>query len=308
MSAPMSRHSGGRLAGAVSRAGALGLFGGTNPAGEGWLRGEIELAKASSGDRPFGVGFVTHLIPVFPALFELALHERVPVIAFSFADPTPWLATAKDSGAAVICQVQTVEDAEQAVAAGTDLLVVQGNEAGGHTGRANLIPLLLRVLRDFPDVPVLAAGGMASGQGLAAVLAAGADGAWIGTCLLATDECVEVPESYKQALVAASSEHTVYTEVFDILDEALFGIPPWPDHIAGRAIANDMLARWHGNEAELRTRLDEVLPEYQRSMAANDARNSAIWAGESVDFVSEIRPAGDVVADICREAERLLQR
>ncbi len=242
-----------------------------------------------------------------PALFDVAITERVPVIAFSFADPSPWIPRAKDVGSTVICQVQSIDGAAQAMAAGADILVVQGNEAGGHTGRANLMPLLLRVLRDYPDVPVLAAGGIASGAGLAAVLAAGAAGAWLGTALIATPECVEVSEAYKQMIVAARSEQTVFTEVFDILDEATFGIPPWPRPIAGRAVANEFITAWHGREDSLRAKLADVLPLYQESLGKRDVANTAVWAGESVDFVNAIRPVADVVEEICREAECLLR-
>jgi nitronate monooxygenase len=245
---------------------------------------------------------------MFPTLFDLAIEERVPVIAFSFADPSPWVARAKDSGAKVICQVQSVSGAAEAVAAGTDVLVVQGNEAGGHTGRANMMPLLLRVLRDYPNIPVLAAGGIASGRGLAAVLAAGADGAWLGTALLSTHECVEVSDSYKHMLVNARSEDTLFTEIFDILDQGAFGIPPWPNQIAGRAIANKFVKRWHGAEDVLRTKIAEVSTAYQRALAENDLEGIAVWAGESVDFITEIRPVSDVIQSLCREADQLLGR
>lgn len=261
-----------------------------------------------SSGRPFGVGFITHLIPVFPTLFDVAIEERVPVIALSFADPAPWAARAKESGATVICQVQSAGDAEQAVAAGADMLVVQGNEAGGHTGRSNLMPLLVRTIRDHPDLPVLAAGGIAGGAALAAVLAAGADGAWLGTALLATDECVEVSDAYKAAIVNARSEQTVFTEVFDILDEAAYGIPPWPEHVAGRAITNEMIEAWHGNEAGLRASISDVLPGYEQALVDGDLAKAAVWAGESVDFVNAVRPAAQVIEEICREAEGLLDR
>lgn len=306
MSAPMSLHSSGALAGAVTRAGGLGLFGATNPAGAEWLQAQIRLARSLCDGRPFGVGFITHLIPVFPDLFDVALEERVPVVALSFADPAPWAARAKAAGAKVICQVQSVASAEQALAAGADVLVAQGNEAGGHTGRANLMPLLLRLVRDFPQLPVLAAGGIASGGALAAVLAAGADGAWLGTALLATEESDAVSEDYKRRLVAARSEDTRYTGVFDRLDEAAFGIPPWPAGIAGRALVNTLIEQWHGREQELAARLDGVLPAYRQALAARDPDRTAIWAGESVDFVQRIRPVAEVLDEICADAERLL--
>ena len=284
------------------------MFGGTNPAGEDWLRAQIEIARSMSGDRPFGVGFITHFIPVLPTLFDVAIDERVPVISFSFADPSPWLTRAKAAGATVICQVQSVKDAEIAVAAGTDILVVQGNEAGGHTGRANLMPLITRVVNDYPHIPVMAAGGIASGRALAAVLAAGADGAWIGTALIASHECVEVPDDYKKMIVAAKSEDTVFTQVFDILDEAVFGIPPWPDRIAGRAILNDFLKEWHGSEGKLKANLDEVSAAYQQAVTDADLNRTAVWAGESVDFVNAVRPVSQILQEMCDDAEPLIDR
>ncbi|MCH6556503.1 MAG: accessory factor UbiK family protein, partial [Chloroflexi bacterium] len=117
-----------------------------------------------------------------------ALEAKAPVIAFSFSDPQPWLARAKAAGAITMCQVQTMEAAREAVAAGADILVAQGNEAGGHTGRLAMLPFLTRVLEEFPDVPVLAAGGIGSGRALAAALTAGADGVWSGTAFLSAPE------------------------------------------------------------------------------------------------------------------------
>ena len=139
MSAPMSNHSGGQLAAAVSGAGGLGTFGGSNAFGPDWLRQQIALIRSQT-DRPFGVGFITQLIETDPVNFEIVLEERAPVIVFSFTDPQPWLGRAKDAGAVTICQAQS---AELAVQAGADVLLAQGNEAGGHTGQMNLLPLLV---------------------------------------------------------------------------------------------------------------------------------------------------------------------
>ena len=129
----MTNHSGGQLAAAVSQAAGLGSFGGIKPAGPDWVREQIRYIRSQT-DKPFGVGFLTQLLPDSPQSFEIALDERAPVIAFSFADPQPWLTRAKQAGAITVCQVQSLEDATGAVAAGTDVLVVQGNAAGGHTG------------------------------------------------------------------------------------------------------------------------------------------------------------------------------
>ena len=134
MSAPMSNHSGGRLAAAVSAAGGLGTFGGSNDFGLPWLREQIAYVRSQT-DRPFGIGFITHLIEGNPANFEAVLEEGVPVVIFSFSDPRPWLERAKSAGAIAVCQAQTLEGAQAAVDAGADVLLAQGNEAGGHTGR-----------------------------------------------------------------------------------------------------------------------------------------------------------------------------
>jgi len=308
MSSPMAMHSGGLLAGATTQAGGLGLFGAINPGGgPQWLAEQIRLARDMCGEKPFGVGFITQMIPVFPDMFELALEENVPVITFSFDDPAQWLERARANGATTICQVQSVEGAAQAVAAGTDLLVVQGNEAGGHTGVANLMPLLLRILKDYPDTPILAAGGIASGHSLAAVLAAGAAGAWIGTALMATPECDQVPDEFKQLLLKARSEDTVFTRVFDILDEAAYGIPPWPVPIGARVITNKTTDELHGKEDLLQANLQQHLPAYQQALAEGDLTRKGIFAGESVDFVNEIRPVAQVLETICSEAEQALK-
>ncbi len=285
----------------------MGLFGATNPAGPDWLREQIKIARDMSGDRPYGVGFISHLVPVFPELLDVALSEGVPIVAFSFSDPSPWVARVKEAGATAICQIQKVEDAKIAVEAGADILVVQGNEAGGHTGRANLMPLLARVVDEYPNVPVMAAGGIASGRSLAAVLAAGADGAWLGTRLLATHECDEVSSDYKQMLVSARSEDTVHTQVFDFLDEASFGIPPWPQGIAGRAVLNHFLRERHGREEDLRSKLGEIQPLYGQALTENDVSRTAIWAGESVDGIDSVRGVSDVIHEICNDAQQLLE-
>src|SRR5262249_57427830 len=109
------------------------------------------------------------------------------------------------------CQVQTMHHAQEAVSAGADILVAQGNEAGGHTGSMNLLPFLALVVERFPEVPVLAAGGIASGRTLAAILAAGAEGAWLGTALPATPEAIEVSEDHKERIVQSNPVRILFT-------------------------------------------------------------------------------------------------
>src|SRR5439155_16238886 len=174
-----------------------------------WVRGEVERIRSETG-RPFGIGFITNFIPMLTPLFDAAIEAKPSVIAFSFGSPGPYADKAKAAGAKVMCQVQSMAHARDAITAGADVLVAQGNEAGGHTGTMNLLPLLVSVLDAFPDTPVLASGGISSGRSLAAVLAAGADGAWVGTAFLATPECVEVPEDNNKTIVKRGAEATTF--------------------------------------------------------------------------------------------------
>ncbi len=122
ISAPMSGHSGGGLAAAVSRAGGLGSFGATDQRGPDWVRAQISAIREET-DRPFAVGYITPFMAFMEDNFRVALEEHVPAVMFSFSDPQPWLGMAKEAGAITICQVQSMELAEQATDAGTDVLV-----------------------------------------------------------------------------------------------------------------------------------------------------------------------------------------
>ena len=301
MSAPMSNHSGGRLAAAVSEAGGLGAFGGTNDFGPEWLREQIAYVRGQTG-RAFGVGFITQLIEYNTTNFDIALEEKVPVFVFSFADPAPWLPRAKDAGAVTICQVQSLELAQQSVDAGADALLAQGNEAGGHTGEMNLLPLLVALAERFPDVPVLAAGGITTGRALAGVLGAGGEGASLGTAVLATPEAVEVPETFKERIVLSDGQDTVFTRVYDLL-----GTRPWPDGIAGRVFRNRLVREWDERDAEILAHREELASDVAAARAAGDTELSAVYMGQGAGHVNAIRPAAEVVREICEDAERILR-
>jgi nitronate monooxygenase len=295
MSAPMAQHSGGTLAAAVSAAGGLGSFGGVQPEkGPEWIRSEIATIRAST-DRPFAVGFITQFIPLVAPLFEATLAEQPAAVTLSFTDPGPWIGPCKDAGAKVICQVQTFEGAELAMAGGADVLVAQGTEAGGHTGMMSLLPFLAGVVERYPGVPVLAAGGISNGRALAAALTAGADGAWLGTVFLATPEAVEVDEIHKQMIVDSDGEDTVFTRAYDIAYGA-----SWPAPIGGRVRRDSFTDEWSEREAELRQKTAE-------SAASTAPETSARYYGQSARFVTGIRPAAEVVRSLSEEAERILR-
>ena len=301
MSAPMSNHSGGQLAAAVSKAGGLGTFGGTNDLGAAWLREQLAYIRSET-DRPFGVGFITQLMDLDPTNFEIALEEEVPVIIFSFADPQPWLGRAKSAGAVTICQVQSLELAEMAVDAGADMLLAQGNEAGGHTGSMNLLPLLVDLVERYPDVPVLAAGGITTGRALAAILAAGAQGASLGTALLPTPEAVEVPDSFKQRIVLSDGQDTTFTRLYDLL-----GTRPWPEGIAGRVYTNRLVREWDGRDAEILAQREELASDVAAGRARQDPEVSSVYMGQGAGHIKAIRPAAEVVREICEGADGILR-
>jgi nitronate monooxygenase len=290
MSAPMAMHSGGTLAAAVSTAGGVGSFGGihmTEPPG--WVAEQAALVRERT-DRPFAIGFITPFLALTEPYFQAALDARPAAIAFSFSDPGDWARRAQAVGCRVICQVQSFADAEAAVGAGADVLVAQGTEAGGHTGTMSLLPLLAGVAETHPEVVLLAAGGIGSGRTLAAALLAGADGAWLGTALLATHEAVEIDEDYKVAIVASDGGDTVFTRAYDIASGM-----PWPGAIGERVRRDAFTDEWTEREAELRRVREDVVP------------GAAVRYGQSARFVASVVPAAEVVRRISADAEQILR-
>ena len=291
MSAPMAMHSGGTLAAAVSSAGGLGSFGGIHAAqSPEWVTEQADKVRAAT-DRPFAIGFITPFLNHVEPYFAAALDARPDVIALSFSDPGPWVDRVRAAGCRLVCQVQTLDDADLAVAAGADVLVAQGTEAGGHTGTMALLPLLVGVADRHPNVPLLAAGGIGNGRTFAGALLAGADGAWLGTPFLATQEAIEIDDDYKAAIVASDGGDTVFTRAYDIASGM-----PWPGGIGARVRRDAFTEEWADREAELR--------EHRADIATSD---SPRYYGQSAAFVDGVRTAADVVHGLCDDAERILR-
>ena len=240
--APMGGVSGGALAAAVSKAGGLGLVGG----GYGdprWLERELQLVAGATG-KPWGVGVITWAVG--EDIVRLALSYRPAAVLLSFGDPAPFGALVKEAGIRLICQVQDVAGARQAAAAGADVIVAQGTEAGGHGSRRATLPLVPAVADAVAPVPVLAAGGIADGRGVAAALMLGAQGAVLGTRFCASSEALW-PDWAKKQLVAGGGDETSRSRVFDIAR----GLD-WPAPYTGRALRNAFADAWDGREEALR--------------------------------------------------------
>ena len=201
----------------------------------------------------------------------------------------------------MLCQVRTVEAARHAATAGVDFITAQGTEAGGHTGLVSTLALVPKVVDAVAPVPVIAAGGIADGRGIAAALMLGADGVWIGTRFLATIEC-GVSDAYKARVIDATGDDTVLTDVFDIAAGM-----PWPDGVSGRAIRNQFVERWEHREDELRAWAIEHRAEYRQLGPEAETAEKAIWAGEAASFVTRIESAADVVRDLAADAANVLR-
>lgn len=297
--APMAGVAGGRLAAAVSAGGGFGMVGvggATEPA---TIRAEGQVA-ADAG-QPFGVGLMAWVLTQRPDQFDAAVAAGPRLVSVTFGDYRPWVGRLHELGILAATQVGDVQAARVAVDHGVDVVVARGAEAGGHgTDTVGTLPLLQGVL-DAVDVPVLAAGGIATARGVAAALAAGAAGVWIGTALLACPEAAASPEA-RARVRAASETDTVYSRVFDIAQ----GLA-WPPEFGGRALSNRFTERWLGREDELAAD-PEARDELVAAREARDFDTAYIYAGQAVGLVTQERSATQVVADLGQGAELLLAR
>lgn len=238
--APMAAVSGGRLAAAVSRAGGLGFIGGGYGT-RAWLERELALA----GQARVGVGFIAWALARRPSRLDLALERRPAAILLSFGNAVPFAARVRQARIPLLVQVQTLAQAKAALDAGADILVAQGTEAGGHGGARATLPLVPAVVDIAGAVPVVAAGGIADGRGLAAALMLGAAGALCGTAFYSAAESL-APDGAKQAALATGGDETVRSRLFDHAR----GLD-WPPDWTLRARRNRFFDRWAGHETAI---------------------------------------------------------
>jgi nitronate monooxygenase len=295
--APMGGVSGGHLAATVSNAGGLGLVGGGygDPT---WLRTELSRVKEGT-EQPWGVGLITWSVD--RSVVELVLGYQPHAVMLSFGDPRPYVSAIKSAGCKLICQVQGLAETQLAQDAGADIIVAQGTEAGGHGAHRATLPLVPAVVDAVAPTPVVAAGGIADGRGLAAALMLGAHGTLIGTRFYASVEALG-PDGAKQRIIAAHGSKTARTCVFDIVRGYA-----WPPGYSGRALRNRFIERWHGRESELAAELEPERAAYQVAAREGDCDTAVVWAGEGVDLIKSVEGAAALVARISSEAEARLR-
>jgi nitronate monooxygenase len=293
--APMGVVSGGSLAAAVSRAGGLGMLG----AGYGdryWIAREW----ARAGNARIGCGFITWSMAKRPWLLSSVLLLRPAAVMLSYGDPRPFGDAIRTAGARLICQVQSVAQACEAREAGADIIVAQGTEAGGYGLFEPLFTLLPKVVGACPDIPVVAAGGVADGRGLAAAIMMGAEGVLMGTRFYASQEA-EGDLEVKRCLLAAGSGQTVRATVFGHSSD-----DQWPAPYTCRVLRNRNAARLPGTEAKLEAHCEASEREHAKAGERGHADGALVIAGESCSLIKDIPPAGDIVSRIVMEAERLI--
>src|SRR4051794_39916948 len=309
--APMGGAVGPSLVAAVSNAGGLGMLVLWRADAE-TIRRQVRETRALTS-RPFAV----NLNLEFPQEERLAvcLDEGVPIISFFWRDPSSLVSRAKSAGATVLHTVGTAAEAKRAVDCGVDIVVAQGWEAGGHVrGTVATMPLIPAVVDAISPTPVVAAGGIADGRGLAAALALGAAGAWIGTRFLASEEA-PINERYLERLLAASENDTVFLEnLFDVR---------WPD-APHRTLRNKTVEAWEAagrprsgqrpgeGEVVATSRSSGPVVRYQSYTPVTDVEGDidalSLWAGQGVGLVSKVQPAGDIVREIVDEAQLILRK
>lgn len=235
-----------------------------------------------------------------PGLLELALRHEPAAVMFSFGDCAPFVESVRAAGTKVICQVQTLAQAREAAALGADVIVAQGTEGGGHGGSRSTFTLVPAVVDAVAPIPVVAAGGIADGRGLAAALMLGAAGVLIGTRFFASEEALGHANA-KRFIVDSEGDATLRTRVFDIVRGY-----SWPEHITGRVPLNAFSTRWHGREAALYADLERQQADYRQAAERGDTDTGVVFAGEAVDLIDTVEPAGNIVERIVAQAADLL--
>jgi enoyl-[acyl-carrier protein] reductase II len=282
-----------RLAAAVSNAGGLGVVAGAM-LDKDHFRAELRECKRLTS-KTFGADLLlAEGMPGTEELIEVMFEEKVPVFVSGLGSPGPWMERMHEAGMKVVALVGNVRHAQRCAADGVDIIVAQGHEAGGHTGRVAALALVPQVVDAVKQIPIVAAGGISDGRGMVAALALGACGVLVGTRFIATHEAA-VHLNYKQKLVNMGDDDTVITKAYT--GKTL------------RNIRNQYTEEWKQREGEIKPfpfQFFEAGENLVKAIRDGDMDHGLAPAGQGSGLVHEIVPAGQVVTDIMREAEEVL--
>lgn len=287
--AQIARHE---LVSAVSNAGALGILasGGVSPEE---LRKEIQQCKELT-DKPFAVNLML-MMPNIDEIIDVVIEEGVKIVTTGAGTPRKFMPRLKEAGIKVIPVIPSVKAAVKMEELGCDAVVVEGMEAGGHVGTSTTMALLPQVTSAV-NIPVIAAGGIADGRGMAAAYCLGASGVQMGTVFLASEEC-PVTDAYKNMIVEAVDTSTTLTG-------EKFGAPV-------RCIKNELTKRYHELEEQSSTlmELEELtLGSLRRAVYDGDVENGSVMAGQIAGLVTEVRSVKNIIEDVMKEAQEVLER
>ncbi|MHC6595228.1 NAD(P)H-dependent flavin oxidoreductase [Arthrobacter sp. C152] len=294
--------SGPALAAAVSTAGALGSLGGALRTSEELRAGIRHIRELTDG--PFAVNFTQPWLQGHPESLDIALDLGAPVVSLALGDPGDLPAKAHAAGALFIQQVHTVQQARLAVDRGADVIIAQGAEAGGFGGTVSSFVLLPQVVDTVAPVPVLAAGGIADGRGVAAAMALGAQGVNVGTRFLASVEA-SISEDWKRALVAAEAPDAVKVEVWD-------DIFPKPANgafdVVPRALRTPFISKWQTDRTGAARQAAGLQEDLAAGMREGRMEEYVPFTGQSAGLISSILPAAVIVEQLVAEAVGALTR
>ena len=288
------------LVAAVSNAGGFGTLG-TSAFNAAQLDAEIGAIRERTA-KPFGVNHL--LFQMKEDMFAVTLRARPAVAAFAWArkdqNLRDYFQRAHDAGCKVMYMAGEVPEALRAADAGADVLVAQGTEAGGHVGWMAALPLVPMMVKAVAPLPVLSAGGIADGRGVAAALALGAEGVLLGTRFMATPEA-PIHANYKQVIVKSDGHDTVLTEIPDLASQRV-----WPGAMS-RTQRNQFIERWSGREWALRQNAAEVGKQVAAARAAGDINNASLSFGQDAGLIDSIKSVREVVGEIIAEAEGIIK-
>jgi NAD(P)H-dependent flavin oxidoreductase YrpB (nitropropane dioxygenase family) len=287
------------LVAAVSNAGGFGTLG-TSAFNAAQLKTEIASIRERT-EKPFGINHLLFQIP--EETFAVTLRAQPAVVAFAWArkdqDLREYFERAHDAGSKVMHMVGEVPEALRAAEAGADVIVAQGTEAGGHVAWMASLPLVAMMAKAVAPLPVLSAGGIADGRGVAAALALGAEGVLLGTRFMATLEAPIHP-NFKQAIVKSDGHDTVLTEIPDLASQRV-----WPGAMS-RAQRNKFIECWSGREWALRQNAQAVGKQVATARAAGDVDNASLSFGQDAGLIDSIKSVREVIEDIVTEAEEII--
>jgi enoyl-[acyl-carrier protein] reductase II len=298
--APMGTATSAEFAAAVSNHGGLGGIGSlfrTTTA----IKRDIDVVRTLT-ERPYAVNHIPQLLDA--EAFRYTLAARPAVISFALGDPGDLVRQAHDVGARVMLQVTTVRQAIDAAQRGVDVIIAQGGEAGGYSGTVSTMVLVPQVVDAVSPIPVVAAGGIFDGRGIAAALMLGAAGVNLGTRFLASEEA-PIPDEWRKAIIAANSEDTMKAEVLN-------DISPLPGtagfHTVLRSLHTDFLDEWTAKREEARRERDRLRSHIVSTQQAGRHHETLLTAGQTAGGIKDILSVAEIMRRLIAETEAALSK